>query len=129
MKGGPIMQEVLPNGQVVPTLEGLRLIAERTGKYAGTRGPFWADRDGKWHDTWPEGGAVAVKVGVCRSDWHEPMWAVLHLEEWYRPGTPPSERHAALFANLAEWRALYKAFPSEFADGSFTPQDAREGEP
>jgi hypothetical protein len=109
------------------TLEGARVLAERTGKYAGTRGPFWADRDGTWHDTWPEGGAVAVKVGVCRSDWPDPVWDVVHLEECYR--TPPSARHAALFANLAERRALFKAFPSAFADASFTPQDAREGEP
>jgi hypothetical protein len=125
------MQPPLPTFEKVfaiveRTLEGARVIAERTGKYAGTRGPFWADRHGKWHDTWPEDGPIAVKMGVCRSDWPDPVWDVVHLRGW--DDTRPQYR-AILFANLAESRALYRAFPSAFAEGIFTPQAAGDDEP
>ena len=121
-KGGLTMR-------VVPTIEDARMIAEHWCNYAGRVGPFWCGSDGTWHDTWPEGGALAVKMGVRRSDWPDPIWAVVRLEDKYRPGTHPSERQAALFANYAEWHALRQAFPYAFDDAIFTPEDAGEGEP
>jgi len=108
---------------LVLTIEGARRIAEGTGKYAGRRGPFWCGRDGKWHDTWPEGGPVAVKMGVCRSDLPEPVWIVVDLRGTYRE----AERDEALLANEAELRALYRAFPEALE--VFIPQATGEGEP
>jgi phage recombination protein Bet len=100
-------------------IDGFRLIAERTGKYSGQLGPFWAGSDLKWTEVWTaKEQPFVAKVGVLRSDFAEPLWSVAKWSE-YAPG--PGQDHmwrkmpAHMLAKVAEALALRRAFPQELS--------------
>ncbi len=105
------------------TIDGFRVIAERSGQYAGQVGPFWCGDDGVWHDVWLDRTKMptAAKVGILRHDFKEPVWGIALFEEYVqfkKDGTPNSmwtKMGANQIAKCAEALGLRKAFPRDLS--------------
>lgn len=121
------------NGQERMTLQvgidGLRAIAERTGKYLGQSGPFWFDGT-DWTDVWlskdlPKAAKVVVRKVVGGHISETP--AVAHYDEYVplfngKPLGLWEDKPALMLAKCAEALALRKAFPQDMS-GLYTDDE------
>ena len=109
--------------QIVTGIDGFRLIANRSGKYAGQLGPYWCGEDGEWVDVWiKKEPPAAAKVGVMREDFKEPLWGVAVFREYSKGRANWLSMPAVMIAKCAESLAIRKAFPEDLS-GVYSPEE------
>lgn len=136
----PIAKQIYPVGRwdsklgkevmaVQTSIDGYRVVANRSLEYAGQIGPHWCGDDGVWKDVWLDKTPPrAARVGVLRKGFAEPMYAVALWEAYCqttKDGSPTQfwkKMGSLMLAKCAEALALRKAFPNDLS-GVYTAEE------
>lgn len=102
--------------QVLCTIDGLRIVAERSSKYAGQTPAMWCGNDGVWKDIWLEKTPpAACRVGVMRSDFSQPLYAVARFDSYNQGTSYWTSMPDIMISKCAEALALRRAFPARLS--------------
>lgn len=120
------------------SIDGQRLVAQRTHEYDGQAPPQWCGPDGVWKEVWlSKENPAAARVGVYRKGMREPVYGIATWNSYARytdvwengrktgarkPMGVWGQMGDVMIAKCAEALALRKAFPQELS-GLYTPEE------
>ena len=105
------------------SIDGARLIAERSGEYEGQTAAQWTADGREWFDVWLDQKApAAARVGVYRKGFREAVYGVARFSEYNAGGPMWQKMPATMIAKCAESLALRKAFPQDLS-GLYTSEE------
>lgn len=103
------------------SIDGLRIVAQRSGNYGGQTMVEWCGTDGIWKDVWLESTPpVAARVGIYYKDVPNPTYATAKFESYavaYQGKLSGlwAKMPDLMIAKCAEALALRKAFPQDLS--------------
>lgn len=98
------------------SIDGARLVAERSRQYQGQTPTEWTADGVTWVQVWlSKDNPAAARVGVYRAGFQAPLYAVVTWDA-YNAGSPIWKKMPALMlGKCAEMLALRKAFPQDLS--------------
>lgn len=109
------------------SIDGFRVIAQRTGEYEGQAPAMWCGEDGRWTDSWVSSKPPAgCRIGVYRKGHREPMMAFARFAS-YAQQNLWQKMPEVMIAKCAEALALRKAFPEDLS-GLYTGDEMAQAD-
>ncbi|UOQ58124.1 phage recombination protein Bet [Leucobacter allii] len=112
------------------SIDGARLVAERSGEYEGQTSAQWTADGMTWVDVWLDDSKppAAARVGVYRRSFREPLFAVATFKAYSAGGPMWQKMPALMLAKCAEMLALRKAFPQDLS-GLYSSEEMDQAAP
>jgi phage recombination protein Bet len=122
-----------PKMSIQTSIDGYRLLAQRSGEYAGQDGPYWYNHQTKeWSDVWiEEYPPAAAKVGVMRKGFAQPIYAVARFDSYAvrnydgKLSNLWAKMPELMISKVCEALALRRAFPAELS-GIYTDAEMEQ---